>query len=375
MKQSLTFNLSTISSTASKINMVSLEKSTEAYREKRYNDSIHQLLDYINPEIKAMYGNAEGTEFSIPHGSIVVHLNIEDDKIVIYAPFLSLPENNRIPLLRQVANLNISSLVLAKIGMKDGMLYFFYSCALALVNPVKIYSILHDICLNGDKYDDEFSVKFGAKRLCEPIVTPYDSATLDNVYNVIQLSCDECLKAVNEFEPERKFGYAWNIITTTLLKILYFANPQGQLLNDLNKAFTEITNEDIPIPDLVKQGKELITKLSATPKEQLTEHLYYIKTFIPTKRRSNLSVLQTDLDETYAKAAANFEEGNFMDCCLILSYKFYEVYFYNHVQDDVNAVITKAMQEASAKSWEEAATILFTAMDNIMEGELTVSNV
>ncbi|MEG0500030.1 MAG: hypothetical protein RR550_02775, partial [Rikenellaceae bacterium] len=294
----------------------------------------------------------------------------KDDQLIIYAPFLSLPEKNRIPLLRQVANLNISSLVLAKISMRDEMLYFCYSCPLSLVNPVKIYSILYDICLNGDKYDDEFSTKFGAKRICEPIVTPYDSSTLENVYNVIQLSCNECLTAVSEFEPERKFGYAWNMITTTLLKILYYAHPQGQLLNDLNKAFTEINNEEVPIPDLVKQGKELITKLVNRSQEQLAEHLYYIETFVPTKRRSNLTTLQADFEESYAKAAANLEADNFMDCCMILTYKFYEVYYYNHLQDDINDVIAKAMQEASAKNWEEAATILFTAMDKIMEGEL-----
>ena len=59
-----------------------------------------------------------------------------------------------------------------------------------------------------------------------------------------------------------------------------------------------------------------------------------------------------------------------MACCLMIIYKFYEMYYYNSVQDDVNAVVTKAMKKASALPWEEAAPVLHEAMEAIMEGEL-----
>ena len=54
----------------------------------------------------------------------------------------------------------------------------------------------------------------------------------------------------------------------------------------------------------------------------------------------------------------------------MIVYKFYEMYFYNDVQDDVNAVVTRALVKTSAMPWDEAAPILHEAMDNIMEGEL-----
>ena len=50
------------------------------------------------------------------------------------------------------------------------------------------------------------------------------------------------------------------------------------------------------------------------------------------------------------------------------------MYYYNNVQNDVNAVVAKAMKATSAMSWEEAAPILYEAMDNIMEGELDVDD-
>lgn len=372
MKQTLTFNVSTLTSSASKINVGALEKSMEAYEKKRYMDSFHLLLDYINPELRGKYGNSDGTEFHIPHGSIVVTIKIENQTVTISAPFLSLPEKNRIPLLRQVANLNISEMILVKIALKEDVLFFHYTTPLALVHPSKIFSALFDISTTGDKYDDEFATKFGAKRVGEAKITPYDDATLDNLFNILQQSFEECLSAVREFETSRKYGYAWNIIATTLYKIIYVANPQGQLLNELNKSIEELSADNIPIPDLVRQGKEVILQLQSTSKEQLQESLYQIETFVPTKRRSNLTTIMSDMEESYAKAAANFEAGNFMDCCLIITFKFYEVYFYNHLQDDLNAVMTKALQDSSAKNWEEAAKILVEAMENIMDGNLEI---
>ena len=68
------------------------------------------------------------------------------------------------------------------------------------------------------------------------------------------------------------------------------------------------------------------------------------------------------------------ESGDFIVCCLLIINKFYELYYYNNVQNDVNAVVVKAMKATSAMSWEEAAPILYEAMDNIMEGELDVDD-
>lgn len=372
MKQTLTFNVSTLASTASKINVGALEKSIEAFDEKRYLDSIHLLLDYINPELRKKYGNNDGTEFHIPHGSIIVNIIIENQTITISAPFLSMPEKNHIPLLRQVSNLNISDMILVKIALKDGLLFFHYSSHLALVHPTKIFSVFFDISTTGDKYDDEFATKFGANRVCESKITPYDDATLDNIYNVLQQSYEECLSAVKDFETSRKYGYAWNIIATTLYKVCYYANPQGQLLNELNKYIEELNADNIPIPDLIKQGKDVILKLQSISREQLKESLYQIETFVPTKRRSNLSTILSDMEESYTKAVANFEAGNFMECSLIIIYKFYEIYFNNDMQDDLNAVMTKTLQDSSSKNWEEAAKILTQSLENIMEGNLEI---
>ena len=371
MKKTLTFNVSTIESTASKINPDGYGASVEAYEKKNYLQSFHLLLDYVNAELRPKYGNPEGTSFSIPHGSIVFHITIEREVIKITAPFLVLSEKNRVPLLRQVATLNFKKLDQAQIILKDEQLQFEFSCPLALAHPYKIHYILQEICITGDKYDDEFSSKFGAVRVREPQVVPYDTQTVEMVYDTIQLSCRECMEGVAFFESERKYGYVWNLIACTLLKILYYAHPQGQLLNDLNKAVAELDRQDIPLTEITAIGKKAIEYIQGLSKAELAKELYYIETFVSPKRRSSLKNIQENFESAFKKISSYIEEEDYMVSCVMITYQFYNMYHYNDVQDDVNLLVVNALTQSSAKSWEEAAPILYEAMSRIMKGELT----
>lgn len=370
MKQTLTFIPPVIASTESKINVDAFDVSVEAFENQEYQKSFYALLDYINSEFRTKYGNEQGNEFHIPHGSIIVNIKLDKDKLSITAPFVSLPEKGRIPLLRQVAGLNFNAMDLSTIYLREDKLSFEYSCPIQLINPYKIYYILEEICRTGDKYDDEFETKFGAQRIYEPKITPYAPADVDRIYDSLQLCCQECLNAVKYFEPSRKYGYIWNIIDTSLMKFMYFANPQGQLLNDMQKAIRDMDRDDLPLPDIAAQGKAVIEKLQKMSKEELAESLYFVETFIPAKRRSNLQNIQENFEDSYKKITNYMESGDYMTACVMMLYKFYEMYYYNNLQEDVNKVVVKALQQGSAQPWEKAAPILYKAMEAIMEDEL-----
>ncbi len=370
MKQTLTFIPPVIASTESKFNGEAFDASVEAFENHEYLKSFYALLDSINGDFRTKYGNVQGNEFKIPHGSIVVTIRLDDEKLVITAPFVALPEKGRIPLLRQVAGLNFNAMDLAVIYLRDDRLFFEYSCPIQLIQPYKIYYVLEEICRTGDKYDDEFETKFGAKRIYEPKVTPYSAKEVDKIYNALQLSCKECMDAVKYFEPARKYGYIWNIIDTTLMKFMYFAHPQGQLLNDMQKAIYEMDRDDIPLPDITAQGKAVIEKLQKMTKEELAEDLYYVETLIPSKRRFNLQNIQDNFEDSYKRISAYMEGEDYMTACIMMLYKFYEMYYYNNLQEDVNRVVAKVLEQTSAQSWEDAAPVLYKAMEAIMEDEL-----
>lgn len=370
MKQTLTFHPSTLASTESKLDVEAFDASVEAFENHEYLKSFYALLDYLNKEFRTKYGNVQGNEFKIPHGSIVVNIKLDNETLHITAPFVSLPEKGRIPVLRQVAGLNFNAMDMAMIFLKDNQLYFEYSCPIQLINPYKIYYVLAEICKTGDKYDDEFEAKFEAQRIYEPKVTPYDTATINSIYDALQSSCKECLDAVKYFETSRKYGFIWNVIDITLMQFMYFAQPQGQLLNDMQKAILDMDREDIPLPEVTAQGKSVVERLQNIAKEKLAEDLYFVETLVPTKRRSNLQNIQENFEDCYKTVTSYIESGDHITVCIMVTYKFYEMYYYNNLQDDVNAVVVKALQKASALPWEQAAPILYQAMENIIEDNL-----
>ncbi|MDR2911484.1 MAG: hypothetical protein LBV47_09025 [Bacteroidales bacterium] len=370
MKQTFNYCEPVIASTASKIDVEAFDRSVELFNGQSYHEALLTLLDYISPDLRKQYGNPEQTRFSIPHGSIVVNLDIADGQLTITAPFLALPEKGRIPLLRQVAGLNINVLDLPCIAMENDKLFFRYNCSLTLTHPAKIYDIFYDICTTGDCYDDEFVSKFGAQRICEPQVTPYDTATVDRIYDNLQRLCSECLDGVKFFEAERMFGYCWNLLSTTFYQIFYFASPQGELLNMLDKSIREIDRNDIPQAEIIARGKENILKFHALTREQLAASLYFVGTFVSDRRRSNLKNIQDNFEEAFDNITSYLETGDGRACCTVAINKFYQMYYYNNVQDDVNEVVAKALRNSSGKSWDEAAPILHDAMRMIMEDEL-----
>lgn len=369
MKRTLPFIAPVKESTQSAIQRDLYEKSLDLYGEDRYIESLHALIDHLNPEFRTKYGNADGTEFHLPHGSIVVNIRIEGDMLHIDADFLNLPEKGRVAMLRQVADMNINHLLLPRFTKDGNRLKMEYHCPLSETHPHKIVTILQNICRVGDKYDDEFCTKFGATRCYEPKVAPYASEIVDRIYEAMQTLIKTTLDAVREYNDQRRYGYSWNVIDTAFYQISYFAQPQGQLANDLDKAVDDM-DEERPVAELVMKGMAYLQKLLDTPKEKIAEDLYYVDTLVSIKGPSSLQNVQENMKDVYEEATAAMQNKDYERAAVRICYKFYEAYFYNDMQDDLNAVFVKALSDSADRPMEEASEILWNALDKVMDGEI-----
>ena len=145
--------------------------------------------------------------------------------------------------------------------------------------------------------------------------------------------------------------------------------PQGQLANDLDKAVDDM-DEELPVAELVMKGMAFLEKLLAMPKEKLAEDLYFVDTLVSIKGPSSLQNVQENMKDVYEEATAAMQNKDFERAAVRICYKFYEAYFYNDMQDDLNAIFVKALREAADQPMEKAAETLWNALDKIMEGEI-----
>lgn len=369
MKNTNRYVAPVVESTQSKMNMEAWEQSIDRYNEGRHLEAFHLLLDHLNPQFRTKYGNSDGTEFHIPHGSILVNIFIRENRLEIHADFLMLPEKGRVAMLRQIADLSLNRLLLPRFRKEGDKLRMEYVCPLSQSHPHKIYFALRNICHIGDRYDDEFCSKFNASRCCEPRVTPYPEEERKRIIDAIRAVCTETIEAVKEYETDRRYGYAWNVVDTALYKIAYFAQPQGQLMNEIDKAVDDM-DRDLPVAELVAKGRAFLERLLGMPDEAIAADLYFVDTLVSTKRRSSLNNVQENMKEVYQEATEAIEAGNFERSAVRILYKFYEMYFYNDVQDDINAIVSRALAKSAELPMEKASEILYEALEKIMDDEL-----
>jgi hypothetical protein len=329
-------------------------------------------MDYVNPELRAKYGDSSGTVFKVPHGSVIVNVTIDNETFSVFAPFLEVNQEAIVPLLRQVSSLNFSALDLAQIFLRENRLDFEYTCKLSETNPYKIYYILREICDIGDRYDDEFVTTFGAKRLYEPIITPFPADKAEKAYQTIQAIMKQALDYTAHFESKRNYSQAWDMISGALRQIEYYTQPQGQLKNDLEKAIRD-ANAEAPLPGLVSDMKSFMQEWQVMDKAKFIEDLYEVEIFIPTKRRSSLQNIQENWEKLYERTEKGIRDGYQSTVAIDILFNFYNVYYHNNLQDDVNSVLVDAMEKSSGKLWEEAASILFKALRKVMEGDLSTA--
>jgi hypothetical protein len=289
----------------------------------------------------------------------------------VEAPFLYLPEGPKVPIMRQVAQLNFSPLNLSHIVKKDNQLVFRYSCALELCEPFKVYDVLREICIHSDTYDDEFITKFGAKRIREPQIRQYPAATLDTAWQKFKDYLKEADEYIAYFDSKRMYGYNWDVLSITLRKIEYYACPQGYLRTEIERAIAEL-GADKPFNDRIARGKEFLAKLSAMDRSRFDAEMYIAETFIPYKWRSVLDSIKQNFQYANETSAKEINGGDHTGATFSILFAFYNLFYNNNVQDDVAAVVEQAMAEAAGKPWTEASGILRRALDKVLAGDLNV---
>jgi hypothetical protein len=357
-------------STKSKVDPGHWDTVLNLYESGRYKETIVGIINYVDPGLVEKTGSDDNSSFIIPHGSAIVHIRIKNDHLYVDAPFLSAENANKIPLLRQVAQINFSPLNLARIVLKGDQLAFTYSCPLDLCEPYKMYEVFREICLYADAYDDEFIKKFNATWIQEPIIKPFPQSEKDQIWDQVQIYIKEAQSYISYFETKRSLGYCWDILNITLMKIEYYARPQGILRSEIEKQISYLQGE-APVNEKVNRGKEFLRKLQEYTREEFDEDLYEAQTFIPYKYRSTLENIRSNFEDSYQTARKERDGGDHMGSTLSMTYIFFKLFYYNNVSEDIAEVVIQGMQKASGKPWQEASGHLWEAMHKIMTEDVS----
>lgn len=372
MKQALAYVPPIIASTASKLWIEALEEAKELHEAGKYIESVRRFIDGLGRDFRAQYGNADNTVFVLPHGSILVKVELTPEEFRLSADFLRIPAEGGVPMLRQVAELNTRRLMLARFVKHGDTLSLEYHCPIAETHPYKLYGLFGNVCYIGDQYDDEFCSKFGAERIYTPQITPYPAERVEEIYAALQQTGRFALETVREFSSERNHSAAWLTISTVFLQFLYYAHPKGSLEAEVDKALNDL-DDNLPTSEQVIRAVAVLEELLSRSSQDLAKDLYYAQTLSSSKRRSSLQDIQESLEKGYEEATQCIQSGNYERVVVRLLHVYYRAYHHFDMQTDIDQVLSSALRAAGGKGVEEASHILYRAVRGIMNGQLLVT--
>lgn len=366
MEKSFSFIENKYSSSKNNIDVSLWDDVMKAWEEKQYEKCLRLLLCYIKPEVEKDKSDSSGNCFKVNHGSIVLDVGIKNNQLHIDTPFLDVSKANKVALFRQVAQINFSPFNLAEIVLESNQLNIHYQSPIELCEPYKIYDVFYEICINADRYDDQFIRDFNAEWINQPKIKKYSEQQYDTILKQLNVIIDECMAYVDYFESNRNFGFAWDTLNIALKRIDYCISPQGTIRNRIEDTISFMENKGNYM-EQIGEAKKFLLNLSTLDKSSLITEIYDVDIFIPYKYRGNLESVKNNLSNNYVRAREERGKNNFVGSCLTMLYSFYHLLYTYNIHKDLKGGILGGIEESSQKGWVESSNILWKTLDEVMQ--------
>ncbi len=323
-------------------NVSSWKKATKLFEKKEYKKSFVELLKYADSKV-AKHKVSENV-YKIPHWSVFVDIDFSGEEIIIKSDFLEVSEANKIPLFREISELNFNWLNLSQIKLRENNLVFEYSCPVNLYEPNKIWDVMAEICYFSDKYDEEFTEKFKAKSISEGKITPLNDNDKDKIYDNFKNILKEGLDFIKDLEDKRQNYYIWDVLSITMKRIATSCQPNWALSVRIGDEINNLYSREISIQDIVYKGKEFLNELDKMKKEDFTKELFIADEFIPRKKVASNQAISEYLKPGFADATADLKAGNILWAYLIFTHILYNSLYYHLMPKGMEKSVRKKLK-------------------------------
>lgn len=343
-------------------NVTKWNEAVDNFEKKEYHKSIYAVFDYIDENILQHYANADKSQLVIPQGSAVVIIDISNENISIRAPFIKLPADKQLPILRKCTEINFGTMVLPQVLLENDMLALSYSMPVELCEPYKLYDILRDIAVNADKYDDEFVAKFNAVRIMEPQVTHYQEQELQTIRENSISIAQEALSYAAYFEGKRDLVLASDALFIGINRLKYYASPTGILSNKLGDAISAFYNRSNDMNTKIKLMRAALDSVKNISIEESSAAFYIAYQLIPVKGNAGRSYLKDWIARQYEDAESMFNKENYSVATSYSLYTLYIILADFNIDENSSRAIEYSLQKAAGKPWAEAAAVLIKVL-------------
>lgn len=290
------------------------DRAMEAHDAGRLRDAVLAVLRYINSDLLKGVKPMKNFEVQRSHGSATISIALDHDCLRVSAPFLSVADAQRVPLLRKVAEVNFEPLNLTQIALNNEELWFCFTADLSVCHPFKVYDAINEICRFADDFDDEFIEKYGATALSEPKTKPLSDKQQQAAWKNLQIMGEEYDRYIADFEQNRMLRSMWDLIAAHLFRLGSLPYVHGTLRTKLEDALGVHYNNQLDGQYRLDKGKAFLNTLyHETTQEDFLKSVYQADKLVSTKRRSNPDIIASLLDEHQEQVRRPLNDGSAFD--------------------------------------------------------------
>lgn len=282
------------------------EQVIRYWKQGEYKATIFQLLRFLGVQV-----NEDECIYKIPHGSIIIYLEFQDDLLKIYAPFLSVKDSLQLPFFRQILQINQDPLKLNRIRLKEEQLLFYFESPYPLCDPYKIFDVLKEICIHADLYDDAFIRKFRARRISQPEIFPLEEALQIQCIAHFRKILSDTEEALQMLIRDRMHEFIWDNFVLMLLKTDFILAPNGHLKSDIERGIVDM-HSNIELSEKINIAKRILQNFSNLTDEQIKEDLYRIRTFVPLKELITHESFKNQLQQILLQVQRESQKGEYL---------------------------------------------------------------
>ncbi len=346
-------------------------EAIDAFDEKKYKQTVIAILNYINPSLLEGKDTESDIEITKMQGSAELQVKVTDSLFSVKAPFLKItPETHKIPLLRKVAELNFTPLMLAQIHQKDNELWFEYEMPLDLSYPHKVYDILHNVAVYSDDFDDMFIENYKASFYKTPAYKQLTEKEKQEVWKQISDIFEDYKNYTEFFREKRWDDFIWDIIALSLLKISNMPYVHGKLRSDLIEEISRLFNGDIDYNYRMEKGTAYMNKLVNTPKEEILKNIYHADTFISLRWRSNPQIITDRLKHYVEQVEKNRKNEYCFNQAYYLQVAFLKLIYDFNLEENYKQAIYDVLEKVSGLEPDKAAPELLEVFYAMHEGRI-----
>lgn len=341
-------------------------KAIECYDKGRLRDTLHNVISYCDPYALKRFRDSD--QIAIPHGSTVLNVAIREGYIQIIAPFVKLGEDNMLPLLRQINEINFSVLTTSQIRLHNGELFFFYQTPMEACEPHKIYDAFHEICIQADYYDDIFVDELGANRFREPEVKEFSKGQQKTLWKDFESIIDELDKYIDYLQDERSFAVALDAAVLTLMKLDCVLAPQGKLRSDIEKQVSAgLQKGNLSDAEKLSEIMDGIHKLrNEYDQERFHASLYIPNFFISVRTPVSLARVQELLRNDFTSSEKEIAHNRYISGYYYLAFGIYNLLYRYSPPVKIEDALNHALKKVSGKKWSDASQNLHAMVQKIM---------